>query len=154
MTSKSLHTAAWRTPLTRDPSASVDSIYPLECSRFLLFIRSISCVFLVNLPLYRCILSEGRNKWLIGHSFHFVSSLSVLQFGVLFIVIWSYLQDRDYFVSGGNHESEQTKITYGVPQGSILGPLFYSTFTGSSLLRLCNIIPHLSIHMQMTHSSI
>ena len=37
----------------------------------------------------------------------------------------AYLQDRDYFVSVGNYESEGTEITCGVPQGSILGqPLF------------------------------
>uniref|UniRef100_A0A3Q2P679 Reverse transcriptase domain-containing protein n=1 Tax=Fundulus heteroclitus TaxID=8078 RepID=A0A3Q2P679_FUNHE len=36
----------------------------------------------------------------------------------------SYLKDRDFFVSVGNFTSEMTKITCGVPQGSILGPLF------------------------------
>lgn len=31
------------------------------------------------------------------------------------------LQDRVYFVSIGNHESEETKISCGVPQGTIFG---------------------------------
>ena len=40
----------------------------------------------------------------------------------------SYLKDRDYFVSIGNYKSEQTKITCGVPQGSILGPLLFNIY--------------------------
>ena len=40
----------------------------------------------------------------------------------------SYLKDRDYFVSIGNYTSEQTKMTCGVPQGSILGPLLFNIY--------------------------
>lgn len=40
----------------------------------------------------------------------------------------SYLQDRDYFVSIGNHESERRKITCGVPQVSVLGPLLVNVY--------------------------
>ena len=40
----------------------------------------------------------------------------------------SYLKDRDYFVSIGNYESERMKMTCGVPQGSILGPLLFNIY--------------------------
>ncbi len=40
----------------------------------------------------------------------------------------SYLKDRDYFVSIGNYTSELTKMTCGVPQGSILGPLLFNIY--------------------------
>ena len=53
----------------------------------------------------------------------------------------SYLQDRAFFVSIGNHESERTKITCGVPQGSILGPLLFNIY----MLPLAQIMEHHNI---------
>ena len=39
--------------------------------------------------------------------------------------IRTYLTDREYFVSVGEHRSKNVKLTCGVPQGSVLGPLFF-----------------------------
>ena len=43
-----------------------------------------------------------------------------------FKLLKSYLTDRKQFVVFNNQNSETTDITTGVPQGSILGPLFFS----------------------------
>ena len=48
----------------------------------------------------------------------------------------SYLSDRPQYVSVNGINSESDVLTYGVPQGSILGPLFFilyiNDFTNSS----------------------
>ena len=48
--------------------------------------------------------------------------------GNLHCLIKNYLEDRAQFVNNNGHSSRAQLITIGVPQGSILGPLFYTCF--------------------------
>jgi len=48
--------------------------------------------------------------------------------GVMYTLIKSYLQNRHQTVKFNNKLSKWDKINMGVPQGSILGPLFVHFF--------------------------
>ena len=45
--------------------------------------------------------------------------------GQIYNLVKSYLNNRLHFTSVGNKKSTKKKVKYGVPQGSILGPLLF-----------------------------
>lgn len=48
--------------------------------------------------------------------------------GIAHSWIKSYLQDRNQYVTISGHNSQNKKLKYGVPQGSILGPLLFIVY--------------------------
>ena len=60
----------------------------------------------------------------------------------------SYLSDRCQSVKIGSTLSELSRLIYGVPQGSVLGPLLFSLYTTPSLqiIRILNFTSMWMIH--------
>jgi hypothetical protein len=57
----------------------------------------------------------------------------------------SYLSNRKQFVSVGDHKSMPTELCFGVPQGSVLGPVLFVLYTTP----LSDLIKDHSIHHQL-----
>ena len=57
----------------------------------------------------------------------------------------SYLSDRCQAVKIGSTLSELSKLIYGVPQGSVLGPLLFSLYT-TPLSKIIRLHPHIKFH--------
>ena len=51
-------------------------------------------------------------------------------------LLQSYLEDRSQYVVYGGHESARGKVECGVPQGSVLGPLFFLIYV-NDMVRAC-----------------
>ena len=57
----------------------------------------------------------------------------------------SYLSDRCQSVKIGSTLSELRRLIYGVPQGSVLGPLLFSLYT-TPLSKIIRLYPHIKFH--------
>ena len=56
----------------------------------------------------------------------------------------SYLEDRFQYVSIGTSKSEPKKLSFGVPQGSVLGPVLFTLYTYpiSNIMKSKNVMYH------------
>ena len=74
-------------------------------------------------------------------------------FGLSQIVVnWcrNYLQNREQKVKIDEHLSEPANVTYGVPQGSILGPLFFIMYVNDVITTFCENSPNIVLYADDT----
>ena len=71
---------------------------------------------------FKCILQDYSNKY-YNISFPYINRWTIR--GVTLNWFKHYLNDRKQFVSYNNTTSVSMKVTCGIPQGSILGPLLF-----------------------------
>ena len=57
----------------------------------------------------------------------------------------SYLSDQSQTIKIGSTLSELSKLIYGIPQGSVLGPLFFSLYT-TPLSKIIRLYAHIKCH--------
>ena len=61
--------------------------------------------------------------------------------GPILVYLKSYLTNRKQYINANNSSSDHIDICYGVPQGSVLGPLFFNIYA--------NEISHLQLNMDV-----
>ena len=67
----------------------------------------------------------------VDHQLH-VSDLSDCGVGgTVLSLLESYLDNREQCVTTGESQSEPTTLQYGVPQGSVLGPVLFTVYNGT-----------------------
>ena len=74
--------------------------------------------------------------------------------GTALSLLESYLKNREQYVAIGESRSEPTALQYGVPQGSVLGPVLLTVYTGSlvHLLFFWKLMELVTTFLQMTRS--
>ena len=65
----------------------------------------------------------------------------------------SYLSDRCQTIKVGSTLSELSKLIYGVPQGSVLGPLLFSLFT-TPLSKIIRLHLHIKFHFYVDNTQL
>ena len=64
----------------------------------------------------------------------------------------SYLRNRCQAIKIGSTLSELSNLIYGVPQGSVLGPLLFSLYT-TPLSKIIHLHPHIKFHFYCVNTS-
>ena len=64
--------------------------------------------------------------------------------GTALSLLESYLENREQFVAIGDSRSQPTTLQYGFPQGSVLGPVLFTVYTGTLVFswKLMEFVSH------------
>ena len=105
----------------------IDPAIPLKQPSFTFLMMCIKAVMtklsiLTSLDLSAAFDTLNRNILIVRHNFEFGIEGLALKW------LEAYLTGRKRFVKLGTHTSSTVSIEHGVPQGSVLGPLLFTTY--------------------------